>query len=469
MAKQTIGVNKFIGLLDVDAINYNGLANDIIVVNPSETGVQLVAPGAILPPIVGTGTMGDIPVWNDPLSIPPIFVDSGIGAGQIPPPLAPTITGQYIDMDKAANPTSQLLAFVTVPGPQKVLALVANAQNLPTADADLAISNNSVTPKDISISNQSGSGLGGDVSVYSDSGNINLLANAGDILLSEGINNNSIGLNSTNIFLQDSVDNNFININSGGISSVVLGAGQNNVMSTNDGSCFIQSTSGGCTIQELTGNNKILIDSNKVNLIQTPQSHQLLMDNIVGVQLSAGTGMGLQLNAASLRMNNYYLPTLANGIANQVMLTDALDNLSFVDASSLPVVAVIQFCTIVGGGQVIGPSSSALMTAAVSFDGGLGTNWVSPQYTSLGAVEEFNLTFSTSFGSSVNLNVQLRVNGFSNTSLNDVNNGTSSISQILNNSPGAIIDINVVNSDLVLPVTIDNMLLTVKKLGPTLP
>lgn len=65
--------HTFQSLFDVNIASYT--ANDIIVVNPSGTGLTEVSASSLLP-AVGTGVAGDIPVFNN--SPPALFVDSGV-------------------------------------------------------------------------------------------------------------------------------------------------------------------------------------------------------------------------------------------------------------------------------------------------------------------------------------------------------------------------------------------------------
>src|ERR1700733_12037342 len=134
-----ISVSYFKDLLDVNTGNIppslSGDGLKIPQVNSAGTQIELVSPATIVPPIIGTGAPGDIPVFSS--SVPPVFVDSGIGINH---PSSGTVV---LDM----NPTSpDTIGIANVSGDLAVL----------NSNGNISILNNSGTSKALLIRNQSG-------------------------------------------------------------------------------------------------------------------------------------------------------------------------------------------------------------------------------------------------------------------------------------------------------------------------
>lgn len=141
-----------VGLLDLTDVapdSYVGQANNILAVNPVATGVDFVSPSSIIPPVIGTGTAFDIPVFSG--SVPPIFSDSGVNInpfdgsitgmnsittnGQIYiGPLTLPDTGNIVDLD-LSTPHNQTIAYDTT---NNIVILAANANGGQPADLIIA-------------------------------------------------------------------------------------------------------------------------------------------------------------------------------------------------------------------------------------------------------------------------------------------------------------------------------------------
>lgn len=296
--------NKIVKFTDLLDCPKSLIANDLIVVNNDGSGLTEVNAGAVLPPFIGLGTQGDIPVFNDPLFAPPIFVDSGVGAGPIPPAFLPS-TGQFIDMD-TSNPFGNVLAYDNF---NKALVMICTGAG---QDSDVVIGNNSSTTKGIQMFNSSPNG---DVSLYSDSGNVNLQGN--QIYMTNTTNNNNIYIDNNQLNLSNNTGGNALTLNNTGISLYSNGLGQNISMYS-----YVDTT-----IQSQTG--QILLQS-------TPNNNRIEINNGGVLMQADGTnGILVQTGGNTIINSSYFLPQFGNNLPDQICVIDASNQMSFVDKSFL--------------------------------------------------------------------------------------------------------------------------------------
>lgn len=198
--------NKFIELLDVSPHNYVGDAGKVYVVNSLEDGLIPVTIGSIIPPSIGTGTAGDIPVWSS--SAPPIFTDSSVNidgsqnmtnVGSLQTqgniflgPITGGDSGNILDLN-FMNPHNQTLAYDST---EQVVILAANTNG--TDPADLGIVNGpdgSTGSNNIYIINNNANG-----SIISSGPAIELQASVA-VVVAETTDNHSLIMQNTGVTL----------------------------------------------------------------------------------------------------------------------------------------------------------------------------------------------------------------------------------------------------------------------------
>lgn len=343
--------NKIVKFTDLLDCPKTLVPNDLIVVNNDGSGLTEVNAGAILPPFIGLGTKGDIPVFNDPLSAPPIFVDSGVGAGPIPPSFLP-ITGQFVDMD-TSNPLGNLIAYDNF---NKALVMISTGTG---QDSDVIIGNNSTTTKGVQIFNQS---TNGDISLFSDSGNISMQGD--EIYMSNTTNNNSIYIDNNQLNLNNSTGGNALTLNNTGINLYSNGLGQNistysyvdTTIQAQTGNIYVQSYAGNVTMQELANNNTVqcsssgssmqtgggnnIVEVSSLNdnvVIKNNTNNNYILVNSGGVLMQAdGTnGILVQTGGNTIINSSYFLPVSGNNLPDQICVIDASNQMSFADKSVL--------------------------------------------------------------------------------------------------------------------------------------
>ena len=198
-----ISVSYFKDLLDVNTGNIppslSGDGLKIPQVNSEGNQIELVTPSSIIPAVVGTGAVGDIPVFS--ASIPPIFTDSGVnidGSKNVTGVASLKTNGNiYIGQSSGQNeidlfsstPNNQILAYDSTSH-----SLVLGTGIAGTLDADLNITNNSVVPKAINISNINGSN-----SISSSTGSS--LSDTVSLSLTETTNSHHFSMGSSGISL----------------------------------------------------------------------------------------------------------------------------------------------------------------------------------------------------------------------------------------------------------------------------
>jgi len=271
--------------------------------------------------------------------LPPYANDSGIIAGSIPAIYLPT-TGTVIDLDPA-NSFGNLIAYDDF---SKAIVIFSNGNG---QDSDIVIGNNSTVAKGVQIFNSSG----GDIDIFSNSGNINM---GGDqVYLADTLNNNTIFLNNNQINLTNNTNNNFINIDGFGINIQTLGIGQTSTLSA-DGNVSVQSASNTVRVQEFVGNNLLECNANSLSmntgggnnlievsllnnncLIKNNTNNNYIQVDTNGCLIQAGgtNGILVQTGGSNIINSSYRLPISGNGIADQICVIDALNQMSFVNKS----------------------------------------------------------------------------------------------------------------------------------------
>lgn len=182
-------------------------ANDIIQVNSVGTGLIETPASSLIPPVIGTGTMNDIPVFSGGL---PIFVDSGFQVGNISVPNPPEpldLQAHYINLKPSAG-IDQIIASVHDPNTGDDLVFIGVGAI--TGDANLQITNQSTAPgKNLGLSNSSPTGqtyMTGDACIMNNNNSISMEVNQTGLGLFDGLNNNYYNSNNTGVNISSSTD-----------------------------------------------------------------------------------------------------------------------------------------------------------------------------------------------------------------------------------------------------------------------
>jgi hypothetical protein len=184
------GNQRFLQLADVDINSFVGQNNNLVVVDPTATGLTFVNAGSVVPPLIGTGNPGDIPTFS--ASIPPVFNDSMLWIGDVPVLPNPI---KAIDFNHGAEPENQLMGFVDNFGAMNdILAFGANASGSNVNPCDVAIINglgaDIVDPVSLVVINEGPTGsvcvVEGDSAVLNGPTTAGVVDNAGDSLVLNG-------------------------------------------------------------------------------------------------------------------------------------------------------------------------------------------------------------------------------------------------------------------------------------------
>ncbi len=189
---------SILDLTDINPDSYTGEAGNALVVNAQENGMDFLSLGSIINPIIGTGTNNDIPIFNS--TYPPIFLDSGvnINSQNMTGVASLTTTGNiYVGQSSGQNeidlfsstPNNQILAYDSTSS-----SLLLGAGISGTLDSDLNITNNSVAPKTINISNVNGSNT-----ISSSTGST--LSDTVSLSLTENTDSHNISMSSAGVSL----------------------------------------------------------------------------------------------------------------------------------------------------------------------------------------------------------------------------------------------------------------------------
>jgi len=280
------GNQKFRELQDVDFRSYSGKANNLIVVDGTETGLNAVNAGSIVPPFIGTGAQSDIPIFNNPLNAPPVFVDSGLAIKNVTD-IFPFANGKYIDLD-SNSPNTQTIGSLDILG-NKSIFMGTNLfpSFVPPVDSDLLISNGSTSDKNITIANFSGTG----------NNNIQIIGD--DVTINGTQSNRTITLDNTSLSLTDNIGNNNINMfpNSINISSVGPG---NNMQIFADGNVDITSNTSNINISSfgqstVSGSFVDITSTNGTTLNETGAGHFVQLSSVAGVTIASNSIQDLYL------------------------------------------------------------------------------------------------------------------------------------------------------------------------------
>lgn len=178
---------RFVDLNDVDFNSYSGRNNNVLIVDSTGTGINSVN-GAVA---VGGGVKNDIPMFNDPLSAPPVLVDSGLQVVNMP------TVALGIDFNPTMPETSAVAYVDSVPA----MAIITGS-NVTTAD--IVLSNQSVTPSAVVIENKS---IGGFSALQADT-----------CMMVDTTNNNYFYNDNVTCIMNESVDGHILTMNSTGVN-----------------------------------------------------------------------------------------------------------------------------------------------------------------------------------------------------------------------------------------------------------
>jgi hypothetical protein len=301
-------------------------------------------------PSIGTMQLSDIPIRNPTGALTPFLTDSNMGIIESP---LPSTTGQFLDLNRSI-PGSHIIGYL-VSTPRNFVIIDANLQSIPGNDADVIIGNTSVTSKDITILNQSGGGIGSRT----------VIAGSQETLIEEQMTGNSLRVNDTGISLQYASSNNFINIDSGGIQSVVLGPGQNNVMAS-DGLAVVQSYNNKVIIQELVSNNLIQCSANGVIMLDGTNQNSVdvssLNNNIVLKNTINNNTITIDSNTVQIDSNDSDINLTSNN-AN-INLTSVSSKLDSLLSSTIQELTDGHYLAMNGGGVTLASNNLKPLTLA---------------------------------------------------------------------------------------------------------
>ena len=291
------GINRyaaqnFIELLDCPRTY---VANNIIQVNSTATGLIETPSSSIIPPIIGTGIVNDIPMFTGGV---PILADSGFQVGNISVPNPPNpldLQVHYLNLNPSAG-IDQVIASLQNPniGGSDLLFIGVGAM---TGNADLQISNQSVAPNhNLGLSNNSPMGttyVSGETAVLNNNNNITMQVNQNGLGLYDGLNGNYMNFDNTGINMSSNTAQNI---------NMYVGSGSN-----------------------------IQLDQNNLNIYNSSGNNSIYMDNS-GIDLNNNGSSSINLNKdLSLNTNNNLHINVngSTGLLNQVLTADGASNASW--------------------------------------------------------------------------------------------------------------------------------------------
>lgn len=304
---QPLGAQNFLALNDVDATNYTGKAGMVFIVNSTSTGLEPIALPDV-PTVVGTGTQFDIPIFNDPLSAPPVFNDSGMAITNFSVP--PSFEAKILDCNSSYPLTNTIVSVRdTITNENQMIVGVTGINE----DSDLIIGNQSNTSKFLGIINSSPNG---DMFITSENVSISdNFNNSISVSQSSGIGlfnlDNAMTLNNSDITLYNNNGTNTINMNVAGnfinsnvqvvqqcnANSITTGTTDININGQND--VYVNAVNQ-ILLQDSTGDN-IQVSPNVINVISPLGDININGSNNVSLYDSVGNAIGIQSSLVSIK------------------------------------------------------------------------------------------------------------------------------------------------------------------------